>query len=68
MIRFKLILVITAFGTIVVFARTQSHSVRLLFTGDILLSRQVASELGKNLLLPVSREAALSLPTVGPDL
>lgn len=45
MIRFKLILVITALGTIVVFARTQPHSVRLLFTGDILLSRHVASEL-----------------------
>lgn len=55
MIRFKLILVITAFGTIVVFARTQPHSVRLLFTGDILLSRHVASELEHRRVSPWAR-------------
>jgi Bacterial capsule synthesis protein PGA_cap len=44
-IRFKLILVITAFSTIFVCAGTQPHSARLLFMGDILLSRHVASEL-----------------------
>jgi poly-gamma-glutamate capsule biosynthesis protein CapA/YwtB (metallophosphatase superfamily) len=55
LIRFKLILVITAFGTIAVFARTQPHSVRLLFTGDILLSRHVASELGHRRVSPWAR-------------
>ena len=53
--RFKLILVITTFGTIVMFARTQLHSVRLLFTGDILLSRHVASELEHRRVSPWAR-------------
>jgi hypothetical protein len=53
--RLRLILVITAFGTIAVFARTQPHSVRLLFTGDILLSRHVASELEHRRVSPWAR-------------
>jgi len=55
LIRFKLILVLTAFSTFFVFARTQPHSVRLLFTGDILLSRHVASELEHRRVSPWSR-------------
>ena len=55
LIRFKLILVITAFGTITVCAKTQPHSVRLLFTGDILLSHQVASELEHRRVSPWAR-------------
>jgi Bacterial capsule synthesis protein PGA_cap len=53
--RFKLILVMTAFGGIIVCARTHPHSVRLLFTGDILLSREVASELEHRRVSPWSR-------------
>ncbi len=55
LIRFKPILVITAFGTIILCARTQPHSARLLFTGDILLSRHVASELEHRRVSPWDR-------------
>lgn len=53
--RFNLILLIATFGTIIVCAKTQSHSARLLFTGDILLSRHVASELEHRRISPWTR-------------
>jgi hypothetical protein len=55
LIRLKLILVMTAFGAIVVCPGTQPHSARLLFTGDILLSRHVASELEHRRVSPWAR-------------
>jgi Bacterial capsule synthesis protein PGA_cap len=54
-IRFKGILAIAAFGGIAVCAGTQPHSARLLFTGDILLSRHVASELEHRRVSPWAR-------------
>lgn len=57
--RLRLILVITAFGTTAVLAGTQPHSVRLLFTGDILLSRHVASELEHRRVSPWARYSEL---------
>jgi poly-gamma-glutamate capsule biosynthesis protein CapA/YwtB (metallophosphatase superfamily) len=53
--RFNLILLIATFGTIIVCAKTQPHSARLLFTGDILLSRHVASELEHRRVSPWTR-------------
>ncbi len=53
--RFKLILLIATFGTIIVFGKKQPPSARLLFTGDILLSRHVASELEHRRVSPWAR-------------
>jgi Bacterial capsule synthesis protein PGA_cap len=55
LIRFKLILLTAAFGAIVVCIRAQPHSARLLFTGDILLSRYVGSELEHRRVSPWAR-------------
>jgi poly-gamma-glutamate capsule biosynthesis protein CapA/YwtB (metallophosphatase superfamily) len=55
LIRFKPILLAAALGAVIACAKTQPQTARLLFTGDILLSRHVASELEHRRVSPWAR-------------